>query len=341
MKGKLISILVLVLCISMFGCEKKDEQIFERSNFVLGTIVTLQIYDNGSEKLLDTLFARLEEIEKHMSANLLDSEVSKINQNAGISAVKVSEETFYVIKKAVDYAKLSDGKFDITLGPVVKLWGIGTNEAKVPDDASLQEAMSHVNWQNVELNESEMTVYLNTAGMQIDLGGIAKGYAADEMVRILSENNVKKAMINLGGNVYAYGTKSKDAKWNIGIQNPDDERNTYFGIASIANQTVVTSGPYERFFEENGVVYHHIFDNKTGYPVVNNLLSVTIIGNTSIDADALSTILFSMGIEDGMKLISSLEGFECIFVTKNKEVYISDGLKNSFQLTDTNFKLMN
>lgn len=336
MRYKRIYFLVLCLIFILTGCQKavSEEATVERTGFVLGTVVTVAIYDHGSEALLDQVFDRLLAIENLMSANLDASEIGQINLNAGVSPVTVSDETLTVIDKGLDYGALSGGAFDITMEPVVALWQIGTDDAHVPDAADLEEAVSKVDYQLVQVDHDAKTVYLPEVGMGIDLGGIAKGYAADEIVTLLKEAGVERAMLNLGGNVYAMGEKSDGTPWKIGIQAPFDERNDYFGVAPVSNATVVTSGPYERYFEENGKRYHHIFDSETGWPVENDLASVSIIAEASMDGDALSTTLFVLGVERGLPLIESLPGVECIFVTTDKTVTVSSGLVDQFVLSD-------
>lgn len=310
-----------------------------RTEFVLNTVSTITLFDHASDAVLQQMFDRLTEIENRMSRTLETSEVYAINEKAGIEPVKVSPDTYFVIEKALEYAAMTDGIFDISLGPVIVLWGIGTDDARLPGDDEIKEALTHVDYAKVELNEADQTVFLKEAGMLIDLGGIAKGYAADEIKRIALENGVVKAMINLGGNVYAYGEKAADTPWKVGVQSPFYERNDYFAVVSVTDKTVVTSGPYERNFEQDGKIYHHIFNSETGYPTDNDVAAVTIVADDSIDADALSTIMFCLGVEAGLEFIKNIEGAQCIYVTADSHVYVSDGLKNNINITDDTFVL--
>ncbi|EPN2092521.1 FAD:protein FMN transferase, partial [Clostridium botulinum] len=190
-------------------------------------------------------------------------------------------------------------------------------------------------------NEKESTVMLKRKGQAIDLGAIAKGYTADELKKVLLNYNVSSAFLSLGGNVYVLGNKPDKTPWKIGVQNPLEPRGDYLGIVSVSDKSVVTSGNYERFFERNGKRYHHIFDTKTGYPAEKGLISVSIISDKSIDGDALSTSVYTLGLDEGKKLIESLNNVEAVFVTKDKKVYITSGLKDTFKLTNTDFKLQN
>lgn len=313
----------------------------ERSSYVLGTIVSVKLYDHGSEEALDILFNALTDIDNKMSVSKADSEISQVNANAGIAPVKVSEDTFKVVQRGLEYYDISQGTFDITLGPLITLWGIGSDHAKVPSQAAIDTALALAGNGDVVLDEGNQTIHLKRSGMAIDLGGIAKGYSADALVEILKQSNVKQAMINLGGNVFTYGTKADGSLWKVGIQSPFEDRNNYVGVVKVANQTVVTSGPYERNFTENGVLYHHILSTTTGFPVTNNLASVSIISGISMDADGFSTTVYALGIEKGLALINSIEGVECILITNDKQIYLSDGMKDNFTISETGYTLAN
>jgi len=305
---------VLVVILGLAGCTQAPAEDLTRTTYALGTVISINLYDQGDDALMDALMKRVGEIEGIMSAQIETSEINRITSMAGIEPVQVSEETFRVVKRALYYADLSGGKFDPTIGPIVDLWGIGTDDARVPDQSEIDRALALVDYKKVVLDESASTVYLQLEGMSLDLGGIAKGYVADQLALYLEGTDVERAMINLGGNIYAYGQKEDGSPYKIAIQTPYDTRNTYFGYAEVEDGTVVTSGPYERFFEEGGQIYHHIFDARTGYPTTGDIVSVSIIGNSSMDADALSTLLFTMAPEDGLKVIEDIEGVECIYV---------------------------
>ena len=181
---------------------------------------------------------------------------------------------------------------------------------------------------------------LNKKGMEIDLGGIAKGYAADKIVEYLKSQNIEKSIINLGGNVFVLGEKSKDTQFKVGIQDPNSEDGTSIANIGVTNQSVVTSGIYERYLEQDGVMYHHMLDPSTGYPFENNLSSVTIISDSSIVGDGLSTTTFGLGLEKGMKLIESLDNTDAIFITKDQKIYTTSNLKGKLNLKDSSFELI-
>lgn len=237
-----------------------------------------------------------------------------LNQAAGKEYTQLSPDTFYVLEKGKYFSELSGGKFDITIGPLVKLWNIGADKAAIPRESEIKAKASLVNYKDLLLNKQNLSAKLNTPGMMVDLGGIAKGYAADEAIRVIKEAGYQHAMVNIGGNVLTLNTKPDGGYWRLGLQDPLKPRGEYMGIVKLNNQTLVTSGSYERYFEVDGKRYHHILNPQTGYPEENSILSVSIITKVSIDADALSTTIFMLGLEKGMQLIENLPDTEAIFI---------------------------
>lgn len=310
-----------------------------KTDFVLGTVCAVRLVEGGNSATLTEAFERLRVIEAHMSANREDSELSHVNDMAGKEPVKVSDDTFYVISKALEYARLTNGAFDPTVGPLVKLWNIGNGGEKVPPEKEILAAKSLINWRDLIVDEKAHTVFLKKAGMRIDLGAIAKGYAADELEKIMLADKVKAAIIDLGGNIFVYGTKRDKSPWKVGIQNPDSPRGDYLAIVTGAQMTVVTSGIYERFFFENGKRYHHILSTQTGFPVDNGLVSVSIVSKSSIDADALSTSLFILGIQKGMEFLRQFPDTYAVFIDNQRKVYLSPGASKVFTLLDKTYTL--
>ena len=303
----------------------------------MGTIVQLKVYGGNAEKATEKALKRVSDIEDKMSVNIETSEITKLNAKAGISGEKLSADTYYVIEEAVKYGKLTGGALDVTIEPIVKLWGIGTDKERVPAKNEVDEKLKLVDYNDIILDEKSSTIKLRRASQAIDLGAIAKGYTADEIKKVLIDNKISSALINLGGNVYAVGSKPDGTSWNIGIQNPLDTRGQYLGTVSFTDKSVVTSGNYERYFIKDGVRYHHIFDPKTGYPADKGIISTTIVSDKSIDGDALSTSTYIMGLEKGIKLIESIKGVDAIFITADKKIYVTSGLKDSFNLTNKEF----
>lgn len=308
---------------------------FNSTQVKLGTVVKLDVWSKDAA-IIDTIYARLDDIEQKMSINIEGSEISNLNRNGWANPIAISSDSIDVLTTALEYAKLSDGYFDITIGPVSKLWGIGTDKANIPDSQTLATALSHVGYEKVKITGN--SVKLTEKDMVIDLGGIAKGYASDEIVKLLDDAHIERALINLGGNVYAKGDSPDHRPWSIGLQDPFKAQGNYFGIAKVSNKTVVSSGNYERFFTQDGKRYHHILNPFSGYPIENDVAMVTIIGDSSMEADALSTTLFALGAEKGIALINqNSKDFEAIIVTKDKRLFLSDGASAYFELTSKEF----
>ena len=303
----------------------------DKTFLALGTINNIRIFDNKKGKVLEKAIRRVAEIEDRMSAFMPESDISKINRHAGCGFQKIHEDTFNLIRKAIEFGTLSNGAFDITVRPLVELWGINKKGDFVPSDAEIQEVLRLVNYQDVILDENILGVSLKKPGQLLDLGGIAKGFAADEVKRILLENGIQSAMINLGGNVMAIGNRPDGQMWQIGIQNPLAPSGQYLGILSATDKTIVTSGSNERFFIKDGIRYHHIFDPRTGRPADSSLLSVTAVCSSSTEADALTTALFILGPVKSLLLRSKTRA-EVIFAGENRSVTVSQGLKDHFKL---------
>lgn len=336
--------LLLILITTLIGCNKNTTSTSEpisRTELFMGTVIKITLYDSNDSTILDKAFDKVAEIESLVSINESGTELDKVNDFAGISPVEVTSTTYEIVEKGLEYSKLSNGDFDITIGPLVKLWNIGLDGAKVPTQEEINSVLPLIDYNLLELNEEDNTIFLKNKGMMIDLGSIAKGYAADEISRILTEDNVNSAIIDLGGNIYAHGIKPSGQAWNIGIQNPFNTRGDIIGVLKVKNKTVVTSGIYERYIEKDGIKYHHLLNPNTGYPFENNIAGVSIVTDKSTDADALSTTVFAKGLEEGLKFVESLSNVDAIFITKDNKVYITDGIRDSFTLENQDFTLEN
>lgn len=334
----LASVVIMIIIISLIlitGNYEKTPSI--RSFYILGTIVQLKVFGRNAEKAIDEVIERLNDIDDKMSIFKDYSEVSKINKNAGKAAQIVSEDTYLLIKDAVKYSKMSEGAFDPTIGPIVKLWNIGTETAAIPDENEISEKLKLVNHNDIILNDDNHSVMLSHQGQSIDVGGIAKGYAADEVKKIFLKNHIKSAIIDLGGNIFVMESKENNEPWKVGIQNPFEPRGKYVGIISVKDKSIVTSGNYERYFEEAGKKFHHIIDPRTGYPSESRIISATIISDKSIDGDGLSTGVYIIGLDKAFKLIESLSGIDAIFITDDKKIYSTSGIKDNFVLQNNDF----
>lgn len=343
MKKKLLTMIVIsILAIGNIGCAKEDiNQPISRTEIFMGTPISITLYDGGNQKVLDKAFKKIVEIEDSVSINKENTEITKLNESAGIDKVKLSDLSYDILKKGIEYSRLSNGSYDITIGVLVKLWSIGLEDAKVPSKEEINDTIGYIDYNNIKIDDSTKEAFLTKKGMEVDLGSIAKGYAADEVAKILKQEGINSAIIDLGGNIYALGSKNSDNNWKIGIQDPFNDRGQIVGAIEVSDKTVVTTGIYERFIEEDGVKYHHILDPKTGYPYETDIAGVSIIADNSIDADALSTLTFTKGLKEGLKFVEYLDNVDAIFITNAKQIYITENIKNNFKLMNNDFKISN
>ena len=304
---------------------------------LLNTVITISIYDDTKDKVFNDAFNKISSIDQTMSAVRTDSEISAIAAMAGKSPVQVSEEAYFVIKEAYDITARSGGAFNLAISPLVKLWGINTPSPYVPNRTEIASVQKLLDYNDVILSDTDRSVYLAHEGMSIDLGAIAKGYAGDAAAEIVRDHGVRHAILDLGGNIVTIGGRPDGTDWRIGVRNPIVGESGYIGVLSIQDKAVVTSGGYERYFESDGQLYHHIFDGKTGYPAESGLLSVTIISDSSTDADKLSTVAFVLGVRAGMGFLTEYEDTDAIFITTDLEIFLTPGIKDSFVISDDRF----
>jgi FAD:protein FMN transferase len=333
------AVLALFLAALLPSCASSSPRELSRSDFVLGTACSVRLVGGGSERLLDAVFARLREIEDEISVNKPGSRIEALNAAAGLSPVAVGPDALSILRRDLSLSAWSDGAFDPSVGPLVKLWGIGTDRARIPGPAEVAAARSLVGWRDIVLDEAKGTVFLKRKGMALDLGSTTKGFAADEIAGLIRAARVKGAVIDLGGNVYVVGSRPDGKPWRVGLQDPfSADRGAYLGVASLVDRTMVTSGVYERFFIKDGRRYHHILDTRTGYPVDNGLMSVTVVSPKSFDADGFTTTVFALGRSRGMALAAE-RGVDVIVVDDARRVYMSPGVSAYFEITDSSFTL--
>lgn len=327
MKYKRLTALLTASILLLSGCSglpRERSQIY--TDMLFDTVIRVEIFDSVDEDVLKGCEKLCKKYDSMFSNKIEDSEISRIN-SAGGNPVEVSKETITLIKKGIYYSEMSNGAFDITIAPVSNLWDFKAETPSVPAPEAIAEAVSHVNYENIIIRDN--TVKLTDPQAGIDLGAIAKGYIADRIKDYLEDEGVKHAMINLGGNVLAMGTKLDGSDYNIGIQKPFDESGESITSVRISNKSVVTSGIYQRYFKEDDKIYHHILDPNTGYPCENNLYSVTILTDSSLTADALSTTCFLLGYDKGMKLINQLDNVDAIFITNDDQIHYSKNFQNN------------
>ena len=318
----ILVILLLLVCIKVIPSLSENNNKTEKYGFLMDTQVRIVIYDKGNfDNEAQKCYELISGIDKIMNTYNEDSELAKLNKTGHSS---VSDYLYVVIKKSVEISEKTDGAFDVTIKPLSELWNF--KNAKVPSESEILQAKSVVSYRNIELKENNIVALNN--GVGVDLGGIAKGYAADKAVEFLKKSGIKNALVDIGGNIKFTGNSDKRSEgFLVGIQDPGEKNGISLGAIRLKDKTLVTGGIYERNFTSDGKLYNHILNPYTGYPVENELLSVTVISENSSEADAYATALMILGEEKGLKLLNSTNGIECIMVKKNNEIVLSEGIK--------------
>ena len=321
------------------------------SSIKLNTAVQITIYDSQDKALLDDCLALCDKYELVFSRTNEKSELYKLNHRKDTSdkdsntdrqttpypvsgtadTWHISEDLAALLSEGLDITRESDGAFDIAIAPLTSLWDFTAEDPKVPDDAAIQKALPLCSSDGVTIDGQDIT--LPSDDIQFDVGAIAKGYIADRLKDFLVKKGVNSAIINLGGNVLCIGSKPDGTPFKVGIQKPFADRNETEAVMDITGKSVVSSGIYERCFKQNGKLYHHILNPKTGYPYDNSLISVTIISDQSVDGDALSTTCFALGLEDGLKFAEK-KGVQAVFITEDYELHYTDGFQDEINVTD-------
>ena len=298
---------------------------------LMGTIIDLQIYHRNPQPILDEAVARLKMYEQRFSANDSASELMAVNQQAGKGPVVVHPELFELIQIGKSYSCQLNTHLNIAIGPLVQTWRIGFDDAKVPSAEIIAERLLLTDPHQIHLDSAKSSVYLAKKGMKIDLGCLAKGYIADRIVDYLKSVGVTSALINLGGNLVTFGPNPKqaDQKWRVGIQNPVKSRNESMIVLKTTNQSVVTSGIYERKLSVDGQTYHHIFNPKTGYPVQTNVVSLTVLSENSCDGEIWTTCLFGKTSAEILATVRQLPGIEVIIITDDGQKQYSKTLEQA------------
>lgn len=308
-----------------------NTQAAQITHHAMGTVMTHKAFGLYVEDSLSAVYSEIARIEALLSRFSSDSEISCVNRSAGIKSESVSLETYDVLSEAVEFSCRFPGCFDLTITPLVALWNSARISFAQPDAASIERVLPLVDYRDVLLDSDNLTAGLRTSGQSVDLGGIGKGFAGDRIREIFKRFGIASAYSNLGGNVVTLGTKPDGAPWCVGIQHPRQEKGL-IGAVAVVDQTVVTSGDYQRcFIDKQGKRRHHILDPKTGYPAESGLISVTIVSENSLAADALSTIVFVAGIERGLECLRSFPRTEAVLVDAGLQVYVTRGLEGRFQ----------
>ena len=322
----------LALALLLIACSS-GQKVLAGNTFGLDTLVELKIYqypNKDRDTLIDDTFDQMDQLENTLSMHVEGSDIDRLNKSAGVAPVTVSDLTYRVLKDSLFFSEKTDGLFDITTGPLIDLWAIDPPDGHYPSQAELDATLPLIDYHKIQFMDDNQ-IELADKGMVVNLGAIAKGTIADELKSYLISRGVKSALINLGGNVLALGSKPDGSSFVVGIQDPDSPLGNYLLSIKIADESVVSSGDYERFFVYNGKVYHHILNPKTGFPADTNIKQVTIVTANSQKADGLSTSVLLLGVQKGIQLIESLEGVEAILITKDHFVYFTEGLRDRYE----------
>ena len=343
MRFHLPKYILLFLLLIASACHR-EQSLYNKSERIMGSIFEITAFSVDMaecQKVVDEAFKEMRLVDRLMSTYNSESEISQLNRLAGVSSLKVSQQVMEIIQEAKRYSELTDGAFDVTVGTLVELWGFKHKDWRFPDASEIQQVLPLVNYKNILLDEETQTVKLKLAGMKIGLGAIGKGYAVDKAIETLKRHGIKHALVNASGSIFALGTKIDKTEWTVGIRHPRGSREQIFATLQIENQGVATSGDYENFFVKDGKRYSHLLDPRTGKPVDNGMLSVTIVAQTATEADALSTSVFMLGVDRGLKLIEELDGVEGVLIratgvsSTELDVIVSSGLKNRINFVQT------
>lgn len=298
-----------------------------RDIFAMDTYMSVTAFGENADAAVDAAQAEIERLDAMLSTGNADSEIAKLNASG---TAELSEDAGYLVERALELYTETDGAFDIAIYPVMEAWGFPTQDYQVPSEDVLQERLALADASKVSYDADSREISFGEAGMEIDLGGIAKGYTSAQIMDIFRNFGITSGLVNLGGNVQVLGTKTDGSKWRVAVQSPDDE-NDYLGVLSVSDKAVITSGGYERYFEQDGITYHHIIDPKTGYPAENGLKSVTIVSADGTLADGLSTSLFIMGEEQAAEFWRMhSDEFDAILLTDDGTIYVTEGIADDF-----------
>ena len=332
-------IMTLPVLLAVSSCSAPKGAITQTRRFPFA-LATATLYDHASDATFAACFDRIEAILNKFNMYSVTSEISSVNQAAGKGAVPVSEDFIEALHQVLLLASLTDGLFDPTVGPLVKLWKIGGNEAHVPKPEEINSVLRLVGWKNVVFDEKARTVSLVRSGMTLDFGAIIESFAAAEAGRWLYAHGVKSAVVEVEGKVMALGSRPDGSAWKIGIQTPGAPTGNYLGVVEVRDEVVNTSGTYVQFFVKNRRRYQHIFNPHTGYPVDNGVESVTVIANRQRDAAGIPLAILALGVGKGLAFARYL-GVDAVIIGEDRKIRMTAGVIQRFSLSDSNYSIAN
>lgn len=307
--------------------EQDEQQSAEKELFAMDTYMTIQAYGENAQEAVDQAAEEIEALDALLSTGNSESEIAQLNENG---KGELSEDAGYLMERSLELYQETEGVFDIAIYPVMEAWGFPAQDYRVPKKQELLDLLKLADVSAIEYDADNREVLFDKNGMKIDLGGIAKGYTSYRVTEIFRECGIESGLVNLGGNVQILGTKTDGSKWRVAVQSPDEEEE-YLGVLEVQDRAVITSGGYERYFEQDGKTYHHIIDPSTGYPAESGLISVTIVSEDGTLADALSTSMFIMGKDRAVEFWREhSDEFDMILETEDQVLYVTEGISESF-----------
>ncbi len=303
------------------------QQVFKKKKNLLGSPFEITVVATDSIQAnvyTELAISEVKRIENLISDWIPTTQISKVNQNAGISPVKVDLEVFELVKRAINISKLTDGAFDISYASMDKIWKFDGSMKEMPTTESIKKSVEKVGYQNIVLNENDTSIFLKYPGMKLGLGGIGQGYIADKIKVLLQENGCTSGLVNVSGDINTWGKQPNGKDWTVGIVNPLN-KNKVFATFPLNDSAVETSGSYEKYVTFNGKLYSHIIDPRTGYPA-SGIVSVSVFAKQTELADALATGIFVLGIEVGLDLVNQLKGIGCIIVDEKGAIHASKNI---------------
>ena len=352
--NRLLSLLIIfpcfIFCALLISSCAKQEKVYKESRSVMDTFTTITVISSSKQKAkeaVDAGFAEIEKLDKFLNNFEPDSEISTVSKFAGVKPVHVSAETLDLMQKTIGISGITNGAFDPAIAPVGKLWkfsGRPANPGMPPDDA-IRNALKLVDYRKIKTDSASSEIYLEEKGMEIDLGGIAKGYAADKAIEAIKAKGIKSALVAIAGDIRGYGLNASEKAWKVGIQNPRPENpnserpwEDIFATLNLKESAVSTAGDYQRYFIKDGKRYHHIIDPATGYPSESGLISVSVIAPDGYIADGIDTAILILGLEKGIKLLES-RGIDGVLVDSQKRVFITKNLKGKVEILNKGYQL--
>lgn len=318
---------IVNLLLLLVVCNLPAQIVHTRKTYMLGSPFEMTVVANDTiqgNKYINQAVAEVKRIENLISDWIPTTEISRVNQNAGMAPVKVSREVFELVERSIKISKLTNGAFDISYASMDKIWKFDGSMKEMPTEEAIKNSVAKVGYHNILLNEKELTVFLKNKGMKLGLGGIGQGYIADQIKALLIQNGCKSGIVNVSGDIFAWGKQPDGKPWTVAIVNPMN-KNKVFATFPLEDSAVETSGSYEKFVTFNGKRYTHIIDPRTGYPATG-IVSVSVFAKTTELADALATGIFVLGVDVGLDLVNQLKGIECIIVDDRGVVHSSENI---------------